>query len=257
MLPIRYDDHCAGCHTLALPDQLAYRSQHPGDPSAIITNNHRRDTTALVSHDDPTAVRMNLRGRLAELAAQSDAALDANRTPSTLRPPGLTGDEPPQEETRVITEWIESRITEIENRLYKRENQFCLKCHTVVTSENADDPPRIHSTGIREHWFTGSRFDHTKHDAIPVDPRSPQGQASPGDLACIVCHQQATTSRLTADLLLPGIDTCRTCHGPPTTNHGELTGGVSDQCTTCHTFHLPPIPAKSPARNITREVANR
>ncbi|MGC1200058.1 MAG: hypothetical protein WA879_00785, partial [Candidatus Acidiferrales bacterium] len=53
--------------------------------------------------------------------------------------------------------------------------------------------------------------------------------ASAGELRQLP-HTRARTSQETADVLLPGIATCRECHhsGPE---------GAEDRCFECHTYH--------------------
>jgi hypothetical protein len=56
---------------------------------------------------------------------------------------------------------------------------------------------------------------------------------------CDECHEGARGSSKTKDLLLPGIETCRKCHGPaetPSVSTG-FAGGVDDSCVECHRYH--------------------
>ena len=46
---------------------------------------------------------------------------------------------------------------------------------------------------------------------------------------CLACHEQASASRRTEDVLLPAIGLCRTCHMDP--------GGAQAGCKACHDFH--------------------
>ncbi len=43
---------------------------------------------------------------------------------------------------------------------------------------------------------------------------------------------QAAASKDTADIILPGKNSCVTCHSPQ--------GGVADSCATCHDYHKKP-----------------
>jgi hypothetical protein len=47
-------------------------------------------------------------------------------------------------------------------------------------------------------------------------------------MTCAQCHE-AERSEATSDIILPGKDSCATCHSPR--------GGVADSCVTCHTYH--------------------
>ena len=62
---------------------------------------------------------------------------------------------------------------------------------------------------------------------------------------CDDCHH-ATQSRLTSDVLMPGIASCITCHSPK--------GKVVAECITCHTYHAPVAltAAKASEANVQR-----
>ena len=45
---------------------------------------------------------------------------------------------------------------------------------------------------------------------------------------CESCHAGVRTSKAAADVNVPPIDSCRTCHNP---------SQVRDDCATCHRFH--------------------
>jgi len=80
----------------------------------------------------------------------------------------------------------------------------CLLCHTMV--DGAIEKPDVPS-----QWYTRARFDHHPH----------RGQA------CADCHEMEASTRAD-DLKLPGVSTCRECHGPER---------APSTCTTCHRYH--------------------
>jgi hypothetical protein len=92
----------------------------------------------------------------------------------------------------------------------------CAYCHEVKAT--AAGSPQITPPVQIEPWLTQAKFDHAKHLNI----------------ACAVCHD-AIHSEDTADILLPGKETCVTCHSPR--------GGVADTCAECHTYHKPALMA--------------
>ncbi len=101
------------------------------------------------------------------------------------------------------------------------EGRACGDCHQVTRTdaENrvswAVEPARV--AGI---WFPKSRFDHASHQSVN----------------CGDCHA-ADVSDDSADVLLPGIETCRDCHG------GERAEAkVASSCISCHRFHNPATP---------------
>ncbi len=100
----------------------------------------------------------------------------------------------------------------------------CALCHEVQPVANA--APFIAKPVFVDRWMLRSDFDHRKHRNVN----------------CNDCHQ-ATQSRLTSDVLMPGIASCVTCHSPA--------GKVAAECITCHSYHAPasltagaPRPAK-------------
>ena len=107
----------------------------------------------------------------------------------------------------------------------------CVLCHVLDRSAESSGPaqvrtaksapdvsesrtfPEIMKTAMPKHWFPYSVFDHKAHNIVK----------------CVACHEAAPHSERTADVLLPGIGSCRNCHFEP--------GGARTQCLTCHVYH--------------------
>ena len=91
----------------------------------------------------------------------------------------------------------------------------CYDCHKVETPADGASGYRVHPVAFPLRYVRHGWFDHRAHS----------GQE------CSDCHA-ARTSQSAADLLLPGIATCRTCHG------GERTPKpVASSCAMCHDYH--------------------
>ena len=88
----------------------------------------------------------------------------------------------------------------------------CALCHEVQPVANA--APFIAKPVFVDRWMPQARFDHAKHKSVQ----------------CNDCHQ-AEQSRLTSEVLMPGIGSCVTCHSPK--------GKVVAECITCHSYHAP------------------
>jgi len=86
----------------------------------------------------------------------------------------------------------------------------CADCHEVTPGFNA--PPRVRPPVIPDRWLFHAPFDHRQHAAVN----------------CAHCHA-AAGSRDTADVLMPGIASCTSCHRPE--------GGARHDCLTCHQYH--------------------
>jgi transcription elongation factor Elf1 len=74
--------------------------------------------------------------------------------------------------------------------------------------------PTVASADFRERWLPHAKFDHDAHRGF----------------SCVSCHEKALTSTETADILVPGIANCKTCHAPGA-DHAE------SRCFECHTYH--------------------
>ena len=58
-----------------------------------------------------------------------------------------------------------------------------------------------------------AKFDHDAHRSF----------------SCVSCHEKVLKSTESSDVLLPGIQTCKTCHAPGP-EHAE------SRCFECHTY---------------------
>ncbi|MBV9931880.1 MAG: cytochrome c3 family protein [Alphaproteobacteria bacterium] len=94
----------------------------------------------------------------------------------------------------------------------------CYDCHQVDAPPAGSLAYRIHPVAFPERYIRHGWFDHRPHAAQ----------------SCGSCHQ-AARSNAASDLLIPGIATCRGCHG------GERTAKpVASPCAMCHSYHARP-----------------
>ena len=91
----------------------------------------------------------------------------------------------------------------------------CGECHLPTV---ADGKPSVMPVTFRRSFFVNGMFDHDAHKQED----------------CSTCHA-ADGSKSATDLLIPGIETCRTCH------QGEKarTAEVPSTCAMCHSYHEP------------------
>jgi hypothetical protein len=237
---IRYGLHCAACHELRVPGRS---DELPGDG---------RTTTGCVPHDTPAAIRTFLRGQLFRFitdSARSETPIDQpERTPWRPRP-----NVSKEERRKESLAWAEEELSRIEEVLYTRPGQQCLKCHSVESpAAAAGGAPRIVPAGIPQRWLPHASFSHARHQSV-VDPRTaaPQRDArSLTDQTCLLCHSAAAASEPSSDVLIPGIASCRQCHAPATSSDPAAAAGVSDRCVLCHTFHRAPLPGSTSAASV-------
>jgi transcription elongation factor Elf1 len=105
---------------------------------------------------------------------------------------------------------VQEKTAEAEELLWRKT---CKQCHALDFAPGAS-LPCVAEARITARWMPHARFDHDAHRGF----------------SCTSCHQAATRSTETTDVLLPGIATCKTCHGS-----GE--GHAESRCYECHTYH--------------------
>lgn len=233
--PINHVKHCQPCHTLQiLPDLPKLRIPH-GDPEKV------RYFLANIPVAIETAFRDEGFIEAAQLARHVEAGLQSlsNRGITTL----------PEREQRVFFDGDpkdspDDRRMKTGNRKFLTE---CAKCHTV-TAGHPGSVPHVHPPAMAERWVQHGPFTHQPHT----------------HMECADCHQDAHTSRLTTDILMPPQKLCAECHRPPSAaspvaiatglkssaqpkTGAELaaeqrrSGGIKWDCQSCHVFHAPSV----------------
>jgi hypothetical protein len=160
-----------------------------------------------VPHDKPEVVHAFVVKKLQEYIAAHPSAVRVVRDPSR----DLTG-KPLQPEMRVLTpaQWVMERTADAEELLWRKT---CKQCHVLEPIAGAT-LPHVAAGRITQRWLPHSRFDHDAHRGF----------------SCVSCHAQAINSKLSSDILIPGIANCQTCHAPGP-SHAE------SRCFECHTYH--------------------
>lgn len=128
-------------------------------------------------------------------------------------------------EKEVAQNWAAAKVQEVMNGRFGRG--LCAECHQV-----SDDPSspiwNIEPVYIATQWFPKAIFTHKKHNAVD----------------CVSCHA-VKTSITSADVLMPAIETCLSCHGG---EHAD--DRVPSTCVDCHRFHQSGLELMRP--NITQ-----
>jgi len=107
-------------------------------------------------------------------------------------------------------QWVAERTAESEELLWRKT---CFQCHTLVRSASAALPV-VAESNITARWYPHAVFDHEDHRFVK----------------CLGCHAAAAKSQETADILLPGIQTCEECH-----HKGQES--AESRCFECHIYH--------------------
>ena len=162
--------------------------------------------------------------RLNEFYAR--AAMDGSYADQTRMPQMIQRRRPGQSvspaEKQEITSWANRAAREKTESIM---NGACRKCHTVTVTPGADfeNAYVVAPVRVAGQWFAKSEFTHAKHVTMK----------------CLDCHE-ADKSKVSTDLLIPGINNCQECHG------GESAHGLlQSTCIDCHGFHQAPYPLKT------------
>jgi predicted CXXCH cytochrome family protein len=128
--------------------------------------------------------------------------------------------------------WVKQKANAIVTDMM--EKQACFSCHTVTKT---DSSWAIAPIAITQHWLPKSRFPHAQHSTHE----------------CASCHD-AAKSKTAADILIPDIKNCQSCHA----GNVPVVDKTLGTCQTCHGFHVggsgagtPVVLPKSPTTKST------
>jgi hypothetical protein len=212
MREVNYEKHCMTCHLLeydsrfqtAERDKQALLKAYEQLEGAKYIADHP-EQFPVVPHEKSELIRSFLQDRYSEYVLQHPEQISRQEETIIRRLPRRTRYRQLPVSTR---EWVDNQVLNAETFLYRKA---CKECHTFEVREG--ELPVIVEPNIPTRWFQQSVFDHKAHRA----------------LQCVGCHQNASESRATSDVLLPGIASCRTCHNE--------TVGAPSQCSACHFYH--------------------
>lgn len=194
--PVSMPKHCQECHALQF------------EPAV---------TTREVPHGKPGEALVVIEEFYANLALQAvpDSFQKAFGVPGEglLRRAGA----PTRAEREDALRLAQRKARQVGREMF--EVRVCKTCHAV---ERLEAPPgaepewRIAPVRMATEWMPRARFSHKSH---------PQAK-------CATCHEVAT-SKKSSDVSMPGIETCRDCHG----GSRPAEARVTSNCLLCHAFH--------------------
>lgn len=190
MVPIRYSDQCAGCHTKDLQFDKRFSESVP--------------------HDRPEVVQAFLVQKYSEYFSTHPGAVAEPISPERMLPGKFSSSMPPPKSRE---QWVVLQV-ELSGRILWGKG--CKLCHTVL-SAGSGSLPRIAPSSTPVRWLQHAEFDHEAHRL----------------LTCTSCHEKSPTSQQTADVLIPGIASCRNCHQQAGPQHDAASG----RCSECHVYH--------------------
>ncbi len=109
--------------------------------------------------------------------------------------------------------WAREKSRQVAETLFT--GSACTVCHAVSPGREAGDPWRVAPVRVAGQWYGKASFTHASHTTM----------------VCADCHD-ASTSKASADLLIPGIANCQQCHGG---EHAK--DKVPTTCIGCHGYH--------------------
>ncbi|MCP5419977.1 MAG: FHA domain-containing protein [Gammaproteobacteria bacterium] len=175
-------------------------------------------------HGNVQAVLQTLESYYALRALEGGYADPA--APEIVRRRRRPGEQFADEERAAALEWATQKSATVGAELF--EYRACAICHTVDKPEPAVPAWRISPVALAQAWFPKAHFTHARHATMD----------------CAACHD-AAHSTSSADVLMPGIENCRSCHG----DVGDR-DRLQSTCVSCHDFHLidrPPQHAALPS----------
>ncbi|HLJ96454.1 MAG TPA: hypothetical protein VKU02_24995 [Gemmataceae bacterium] len=207
MLPIRYENHCRACHPLTFdpksPDLTIPHGLQPRQVHDFLWGAYAEEELGKQERDLPKPMRRPLPGMNA-----------------TEAPPGMRKEIDAKLAGKMEAFLYRDKVEDADRKVFLGK-QTCGECHVSERSGAQIVPNRIVPPQVPEVWFKHAVFDHAAHRALD----------------CLACHAQAKTSAVSADVLLPNMDTCLQCHSPQTRRDGKIQGGARFDCTECHRYH--------------------
>ena len=199
--PVRMEQACASCHRLGID------AQNPG---------------RIVPHAQPQTVVDALRDSFSALALEKNPS-QVVTVNSLLQGPQIAGASP---QSLTTARWVNDKTLVAATDMFENPKGTCLTCHTIERGTDKDGVPSWNVQAVlhNDHWLPQSKFSHAQHANAP----------------CSSCHA-ASQSKASADVLIPGIVTCRNCHIGTAMRDLNVTrpDKVVSQCNSCHDFHAP------------------
>ena len=198
MLPVTMENNCRSCHTLVFDPKAPERE---------------------VPHGDPDTVLLTLEEYYSRQFLRD--SLGRNPTPQevrefVLRRPGGTVARRTEQSLNLASPW--GKANSVAQEIF--EKTTCKTCHEVSVDDSGKHLSkwRVEPIKITPQWMPKSDFDHYSHRTSD----------------CSLCHD-ATTSQQSADVLMPDLEVCESCHTGAKTHENK----TPSSCISCHQFHLP------------------
>lgn len=209
MKPIVFAQHCQACHSLG---QREGQDVPHGKEAAEFL---RRVSAESVLTPKPAAT---------EPAAVAPSG-GPRRRPTASAPVASTQPQPVTfESEQAMTKSLQERLIAERERLTRAVKPTCIVCHGPQAEPGAVADPMI-----PDRWLPRSVFSHNAHTFVRCDQCHGRANETLNAPANASPANALTWTGRTADVMLPGIESCRSCHNPQ--------AGVRSDCVTCHSYH--------------------
>lgn len=221
MKPITMENNCQNCHQLTFDIEDPTRVVPHGSASDVVMMmreyyafryiyqnlDNKADQNDIVNAGNIFDARKARRpGREKKLRKDFQHLLNEQTvdsieklTQQTIRSDGLV--------------WAESRAYVAATDIFER--QACDVCHVVTKNNDAEIPWEVKPVKLTKQWLPMANFTHDAHQ----------------NSDCESCHE-ASSSKVSSDILIPDIDNCQQCHG------GEESHNlIPSTCIDCHNYH--------------------
>lgn len=212
---------CAACH---IPDSGGVRMQ-PIKFEQFCSDCHRLDfdlvdTSRVLPHGDVKEVLYSLEDYYNTQALKGGYNNPVDADPAVIPVPEIVRRRRPGRvrltsvEKKEALEWAAAKTKQVSMDVFKF--RVCKTCHSIEYSSNATPPFTITPVRIPQHWMPLAQFNHARHLTM----------------SCESCHD-VENSEEGSDVLLPGIESCRNCHGG-----AHESKKLASTCIDCHGFHI-------------------
>ena len=185
---------------------ILYAAQCSGCHVKDLQFDRRFDQSA--PHDTPEVVQAFLLQRYSDYFASHPRALSEPVARERILPGKFKLPLPVPHNRQ---EWMDQQLMLADRLLF---DKGCKLCHVMIEGTPL---PTVAKSSIPTRWLLHADFSHNSHRM----------------LTCVACHGQTPDSRDTADILLPGIASCRSCHQVRGPRHDAARGN----CSECHAYH--------------------
>ncbi len=195
--PVRMARDCQSCHRLSVDPQAPERE---------------------VPHAKPAEVAVAVREIYASLAVDRFPVSLVTVNSMLQRPQA----QPAPAFATSAGRWVQDQAGRVMGTMMDSPKGVCKTCHAVgkhVDAAGKSPVWQIAPIVATSHWLPKSTFTHAQHR----------------EATCTSCHA-AEMSKTSADILIPDLASCRTCHVGAQPEKADKQKVVS-RCDSCHGFH--------------------